>query len=334
CRAARRSAQTGLCRNCATSRLGRSRYSGFVGAWSMSDDILGMTTSSLCQRGRSPRDTGGNDDGCSACRGFPAMRLAVWVRYWTALALMLLVAPQRPVFASPPECPDAGACLFEIEGPSDRAAATTTEPASRPLSLRFFWGVGCPHCEHAKSFVAELERSDASLHVERWEVRQSEEGRRRFVATMRRLGAEAVGIPTFVVERQYVVGFQRGTTEAQVRRMIDAARSGGGAPDAAHTIDLPLVGEVNAQAMSLPALTIVVGLLDGINPCAIWVLLVLLGILMHVRSRPRLLLFGGTFVLMSGVVYFAFMTAWSWFFELAGLSRVITVGLGIAVTLM
>lgn len=262
------------------------------------------------------------------------MRLAVWVRYWTALALMLLVAPQRPVFASPPECPDAGACLFEIEGPSDRAAATTTEPAPRPLTLRFFWGVGCPHCEHAKSFVAELERSDASLHVERWEVRQSEEGRRRFVATMRRLGAEAVGIPTFVVERQYVVGFQRGTTEAQVRRMIDAARSGGGAPDAAHTIDLPLVGEVNAQAMSLPALTIVVGLLDGINPCAIWVLLVLLGILMHVRSRPRLLLFGGTFVLMSGVVYFAFMTAWSWFFELAGLSRVITVGLGIAVTLM
>jgi hypothetical protein len=88
---------------------------------------------------------------------------------------------------------------------------------------------------------------------------------------------------------------------------------------------------LDAATISLPAFTLVVGLVDGINPCAMWVLLVLLGILAHVRSTKRLLLVGGTFVVASGVVYFAFMTAWLSLFELVGLSRTFTVVLGVAI---
>jgi hypothetical protein len=84
----------------------------------------------------------------------------------------------------------------------------------------------------------------------------------------------------------------------------------------------------------MPAFTLLVGLLDGINPCAMWVLLVLLGLLLHVRQRRRLLLFGGVFVLMSGLVYFLFMTVWVGLFRLVGISRLITIGLGIVVLAM
>jgi hypothetical protein len=73
---------------------------------------------------------------------------------------------------------------------------------------------------------------------------------------------------------------------------------------------------------------LLLGFADGVNPCAMWVLIVMLGILLHVRSRPRLLLFGGTFVFMSGLVYFLFMTAWATMFSLVGLSRAITRVLG------
>jgi hypothetical protein len=76
------------------------------------------------------------------------------------------------------------------------------------------------------------------------------------------------------------------------------------------------------------------GHVDGVNPCAIWVLLVLLGILAHVRSPRRMLLFAGTFVVMSGVVYFAFMSAWATLFSLVGLSRVATIVLGVALVVM
>jgi hypothetical protein len=64
------------------------------------------------------------------------------------------------------------------------------------------------------------------------------------------------------------------------------------------------------------------------------VLLVLLSILVLVKSRARLLLFGAMFVVASGVVYFLFMTAWMELFSLAGLSRAITVLLGLVVLAM
>jgi hypothetical protein len=77
--------------------------------------------------------------------------------------------------------------------------------------------------------------------------------------------------------------------------------------------------------------TLTIGLVDGINPCAMWVLLVLLGILAHVRSTRRLLMVGATFVVMSGIVYFVFMTAWLSLFQLVGFSRQITIGVGVVV---
>jgi hypothetical protein len=59
-----------------------------------------------------------------------------------------------------------------------------------------------------------------------------------------------------------------------------------------------------------------------------WVLLFLLSLLVHVQSRAKMLLIGGTFVVVSGVVYFAFMAAWLNLFLLVGLSRATQIGLG------
>jgi hypothetical protein len=232
-------------------------------------------------------------------------------------------------------CADAGggACAVDFAQRPEQSEAQDATPAAKQVTLEFFWGIGCPHCEQAKPFLRELEKTDPDLRVLSWEVRQDDKGRARFIETMRRLGAEAVGIPTFVVGERYLVGFQRGSSEKKLRKLIASAR-GNAASEPLQNVELPLLGHVDVRAMSLPSLTVVMGLLDGINPCAMWVLLVLLGVLMHVKSRARLLLFGGTFVVMSGVVYFFFMTAWTVFFGLVGLSRPITVGLGIVVFMM
>jgi hypothetical protein len=86
--------------------------------------------------------------------------------------------------------------------------------------------------------------------------------------------------------------------------------------------------------MPLAVFTVAVGLVDGVNPCAMYVLVVLLGILLHARSRARMALYGGAFVVMSGVVYFTFMTVWLGAFSLGGMSRTLTAGLGAALVVM
>jgi len=76
------------------------------------------------------------------------------------------------------------------------------------------------------------------------------------------------------------------------------------------TITLPLFGEINVMETSIFALTVIIGLLDGFNPCAMWMLSFLLTFVIATRSRKRVFIIGGIFILVSGLVYFLFITAW------------------------
>lgn len=262
---------------------------------------------------------------------------------WALLGRSALAAPtDGSIQDADEDCvKEVGTCPIDLEGLDDEpdASVPSRPPPAPPQAappdparqrLVFFWGVGCPHCEAAKPFVSALERETPGLVVERVEVRQDAAGRARFIESMRRLHAGAVGIPTFVVGDSFVVGFTGGATEREVRALL----SGKASAESPRSVQLPMIGSVDPAALSLPAFTLLIGLVDGINPCAMWVLLVLLSILVHVKSRKRLVLFGGTFVVASGVVYFAFMTAWVGLFSLVGLSRHVTVLLGLVVLAM
>ena len=97
---------------------------------------------------------------------------------------------------------------------------------------------------------------------------------------------------------------------------------------------IPLVGAVNTSTLSLPLLTVVLAGVDAFNPCAFFVLLFLLSLMVHARSRTRMVVVGGTFVLFSGIVYFVFMSAWLNVFLIAGELRVVTLAAGLVALAM
>jgi thiol-disulfide isomerase/thioredoxin len=74
--------------------------------------------------------------------------------------------------------------------------------------------------------------------------------------------------------------------------------------------DLPILGEVKTKDLSLPALTFVIALLDGFNPCAMWVLLFLISLLIGMKDSTRRWLLGMAFIFASALVYFLFLAAW------------------------
>ena len=90
------------------------------------------------------------------------------------------------------------------------------------------------------------------------------------------------------------------------------------------TIQIPFFGELDGAKMSLPVFTVVIGFLDGFNPCAFFVLFFLLSLLIHAESRFRMFLIGGIFVFFSGAIYFVFMAAWMNFFLIIGQLKMIT----------
>ena len=93
-------------------------------------------------------------------------------------------------------------------------------------------------------------------------------------------------------------------------------------------VDLPWVGKIDAHQLGLPLFTLTMGLVDGFNPCAMWVLLFLLSLLVNLRSRARIVAVAGTFVVVSGLAYFVFMAAWLQAFLLIGLLRPVQIALG------
>ena len=83
------------------------------------------------------------------------------------------------------------------------------------------------------------------------------------------------------------------------------------APETTSTVrKLPFFGEVDLKKLSLPALAIIIGSVDGFNPCALWALVALLSLLIALGSRKKVALVGGTFVVTSWLITFLFLTAW------------------------
>ncbi|MEM4347548.1 MAG: glutaredoxin domain-containing protein [Candidatus Altiarchaeota archaeon] len=95
-------------------------------------------------------------------------------------------------------------------------------------------------------------------------------------------------------------------------------------PEEGNIIDLPFFGKINTSEISLPVFTIIIASLDSFNPCAFFVLFFLLSMLIHARSRARMLLIGGVFVFFSGFMYFLFMAAWLNLFLFIGELPIIT----------
>jgi len=166
-------------------------------------------------------------------------------------------------------------------------------------------------------------------------VRDSRENARLYVDTAASLGTEVQSVPGFIFCRQLRVGFDSAeTTGAELRQALESCRqalsvAGQVAGRPSSRVALPLVGAVDPADLSLPVLTLVLAGVDAFNPCAFFVLLFLLSLMVHARSRARMLVVGGTFVLFSGLVYFVFMAAWLNLFLLAGELRAVTVAAGV-----
>ncbi len=97
-----------------------------------------------------------------------------------------------------------------------------------------------------------------------------------------------------------------------------------------YRITIPVINtQVNLQDLGLPVATIILGFLDGFNPCAMWVLLFLISLLLGIKDRKKMWLLGLTFILTSGLVYFVFLVAWLQIFAVIGLKNWLTIAIGV-----
>jgi hypothetical protein len=211
------------------------------------------------------------------------------------------------------------------------------------IDLEMFGREGCPRCAAAERFLADLQREWPALQIVVHDIGKNPRALARLQELAVLMGVQTLGVPAFYVRGELLIGYlSAATTGARLKALLASPVSQieepaleGACPAEApltcaqeslelpadtETVDTPLFGRLSVRALGLPIFTLLLGLLDGLNPCAMWVLLFLLSLLVNLRDRRKMVLIGGTFVAVSGCVYFAFMAAWLNIFLLVGLS--------------
>jgi hypothetical protein len=218
---------------------------------------------------------------------------------------------------------------------------------ARLVDVYLFWREGCPHCEHAMEFLRRIEKEQPQMRAHYFEVSRNATNRAALIAYADRRKLENIAVPFAVIGDEITVGwggeeFTGGALLARIQACAHAAcpdslgallrEAGMLAPGGAGTaaaeemastapfaanhaalpeyIRLPLVGEGRLATLSLPVLTVFLGALDGFNPCAMWTLVFLIGLLLGMKDRARMWILGGAFIGASAAVYLLFMAAW------------------------
>ena len=206
---------------------------------------------------------------------------------------------------------------------------TLVQAGESVQDLEVFVRAGCPHCEAAKVFLDVLRRERPSLRIAIYDVTENSVARQRLATLAGERGLDNLGVPTFLIGTELIVGFlSADTTGVEIRARLDQQAQGTVVQPPVEAIQTTWFGELRVRGLGLPLFTIVIGLLDGFNPCSMWVLLFMLSLLAGLANRSKMLLIAGTFVAVEGIAYFAFMAAWLNMFLLIGLSRITELILG------
>jgi glutaredoxin len=214
---------------------------------------------------------------------------------------------------------------------TDLPEQSPTPQALPDDTLIVFYHPQCPHCHDAIRFL----RSQKALPPLQTLDVTTAHGQHFLSEAVQAFGLNLneLGVPLFIYHGRWRMGFDTAeTTGAELLAWIKAK------PETANndtvnlkdTVEIPLFGTVNLRETSLPILTVILGLADGFNPCAMWVLVYLISIIAGVQDRRKIWWLVGSFVLASGILYFLFMTAWLNTFLLVGYTRPLTLLIGLS----
>ena len=203
------------------------------------------------------------------------------------------------------------------------------------LHVYFYWSNKCPHCLEALPYVEMLADERDQLRVHAYQLVGEPDNVARYQWMMRSLEREAQSVPAFVFCNTVLTGYDANYTPQQIETLLGQCRKyievhGSLANYSLSELEqtqivLPFFGEIAVNGDSLPFMTLVIAGVDAFNPCAFFVLMFLMSMMLHTRKRSRMLLVGGMFVFISGLLYFLFMAAWLNLFRAIGQLELITI---------
>ena len=199
----------------------------------------------------------------------------------------------------------------------------------KTLRVYLFHQESCPHCKKEIQYLEELKNEYSNLDVVTYEVSQNVMNYNFMNRVIDKTGIVTNGqVPFTIIGTDYYIGFEDHVKKS-IKDSIDKflndknsidiiakVKNGEDVSNIKYNVDpkstkvIPILGEIDAKKVSLPLVALVIGAVDGFNPCAMWVLLFLIGMLFHMKDKKKMWILGITFLLTSAVMYLLIMAAW------------------------
>ena len=205
------------------------------------------------------------------------------------------------------------------------------EKKSETVTIYFFHSDTCPHCKEEKKFLESIKKDYPNLVIRSYEVSSSTNYDYMKIAKDR-MGSTSTGVPFTVIGDEFFNGYMASigsrmketldsyyndNTEVETPAVEEPKEEKEEEPKLEEKeetkkeenteYDIPLLGKIDAKEASIPLIAIILGFIDGFNPCALWILLFLINMLFNMKNRKKMWLLGTTFLVTSAFVYFLAM---------------------------
>lgn len=270
-----------------------------------------------------------------------------FIALWVGLGLLSFVLSTKAIWAT-------DLAVADPAGQSVLASSATPVPAADQPDILVFVRDGCQHCQDEEAFLAELVKTNPQLQVKYYRLENPEE-RQLWSDFTARIGTAKV-TPLTIIGNELLIGFDTPEGAGQkIKEALDRAQKTGTVasldsitPESLNqaaqtvtcpedgsvpcavptrpsmTVQVPFIGPVNVEAYPLVVMSSVLGLIDGFNPCAMWVLVTFMIILLQVGSRRKMAIFAGVFILAEAIMYYLILTLWFKTWDFVRLDNIVT----------
>lgn len=173
------------------------------------------------------------------------------------------------------------------------------------VNIYLFYSKICPHCQKEEKYFETLkEKYQDKINIYTYEVTENKTNNEIMKSLKKELKENNQGVPFTIIGSKTFLGYDESFNE-RIENTIDSYLNENTTTDNIYTI--PILGKVEAKNASIILIAIILGFIDGFNPCAMWILLLLINMCISIKDKKKMLIVCLTFIITSGIIYFLSM---------------------------
>lgn len=172
------------------------------------------------------------------------------------------------------------------------------------INIYLFYSYTCPHCHDEIEYFKELEEKyKDKINIYKYEVMKNKDNLTMMNASKNLFEVTSTGVPFTIIGKEYILGFSESTKD-EFKYILNNYLSENKNNNEKVEKNIPILGNIDAKKTSLTLVGIILGFIDGFNPCAMWILLLLINMTLGMKEKKKMITIGLTFILTGGIIYF------------------------------